>query len=214
VKLLSPQGVATADGVTALIPRSLSILARPNVVEKVVVEPRRLRVTGVWGAVGCLELATVHIWLPRRLHKKHVVTCNMWRYFHYYDKNAPTLKKLCHKYCRFLSESITLHFTLMEDERFRVFCEWKAEENIWTWDVWCTRRLKKSAKLQASLFELFTRYGIIKVMKSRRMRLVGHVAYAQERWKIHKHFSQKTCLKARNHLGGLHIHGRIISKWN
>lgn len=61
VKLLSPHGVATADGVTALIPRSLSILARPNVVEKVVVEPRRLRAAGVWGAVGCLELATVHI---------------------------------------------------------------------------------------------------------------------------------------------------------
>ena len=61
LKLLSPHGVATADGVTALIPRSLSILARPNVVEKVVVEPRRLMATGVWGAVGCLEFATVHI---------------------------------------------------------------------------------------------------------------------------------------------------------
>jgi hypothetical protein len=31
------------------------------VVEKVVVEPRRLMAAGVWGAVGCLEFATVHI---------------------------------------------------------------------------------------------------------------------------------------------------------
>jgi len=75
LKLLSPHGVATADGVTALIPRSLSNLARPNVVEKVVVEPRRLMATGVWGAVGCLEFATVHIWLPRRLYKNNLVKC-------------------------------------------------------------------------------------------------------------------------------------------
>jgi hypothetical protein len=47
LKLLSPHGVATQEGVTALIPRSLSILARPSVVEKVVVEFRRLLVTGV-----------------------------------------------------------------------------------------------------------------------------------------------------------------------
>lgn len=47
-KFLSSLGVATHDGVTALMPRSLSILARLSVVENVEVELRRLRVLGVF----------------------------------------------------------------------------------------------------------------------------------------------------------------------
>jgi hypothetical protein len=51
-------------------------------------------------------------------------------------------------------------------------------------------------------------------MKSRMMRVVEHVPYIQEGRKIHKTFSQKTYLKARNHLGGLGTYGRMILKWN
>lgn len=47
VKLRSLHGVATHDGVTALIPLSLSILASPRFVENVDVEFRRLSVLGV-----------------------------------------------------------------------------------------------------------------------------------------------------------------------
>lgn len=53
VKFRSPLGVATQDGVpthdgvTALIPLSFNILARPSVVENVDVELRRLSVRGV-----------------------------------------------------------------------------------------------------------------------------------------------------------------------
>jgi len=74
VKLLSVHGVLMADGVAALIPRSLSILARPRHVEKVVVELRRLKpLSGVAGAVLCRLLAVpVHIWLPRKLKQTNL----------------------------------------------------------------------------------------------------------------------------------------------
>lgn len=58
-------GVGRVEGVTALIPLSLSIFARPSDEEKVLVELRRDRAAGVDATLDMQLLVAVHIWLPR-----------------------------------------------------------------------------------------------------------------------------------------------------
>lgn len=54
-------GVGTVEGVTALMPLSLSILARPSEEENVEVELRRERTAGVGASLEIRLLVAVHI---------------------------------------------------------------------------------------------------------------------------------------------------------
>jgi hypothetical protein len=61
------------------------------------------------------------------------------------------------------------------------------------------------------LHKLYSSHNVIGVIRSSRMRWVGHVAYMGDMRNTYKILVRK--LKGKDHLGGRGISGRIILKW-
>jgi hypothetical protein len=103
---------------------------------------------------------------------------------------------------------VTLSLTLREEHRLRVFKSRvlrkifgpKRDDVIGNWRRWHNKELQS----------LYSLPDIIRVIKSRRMRWVGHVAHMWERRGVYRVLVGKP--EGKNHLEDLGIDGRIILK--